>query len=198
MANPKNLMEKDPKVEAITSYLVNNPKYESDWIAEASTILAKDIDYLTEEALAKYPAGKLKVVNEILADDINININMLLESGLNWTQMELYYAGIKNGVSEEDMKIFLNPEISYAKSNFAIQAIIEGYNDIVNYMDYSVDQLVEIYACMKEGIDVKAILAISNGDVKVMNFIRHGINIGLECTLMETDSAVSFGLMFTK
>ena len=64
MANPKNLMEKDPKAEAITSYLVNNPKYESDWIAEASTILAKDIDYLTEEALAKYPAAKLKVVNE--------------------------------------------------------------------------------------------------------------------------------------
>lgn len=186
--NPKNLMEKDPKVEAITTHLVNNPKYESDWIAEASTILAKELDYLTEDVLAKYPAGKLKVVNEILAEEsVDIDIIMLLESGLNWTQMELYFAGIKNGVSKEDMEIFLNPEISYAKSNFAIQAILEGYTDIVKYIDnYSVDQLVEIYACMKEDIDVDNVLKYVD-DPKVINLIRHGINLGYSASVENGD-----------
>ena len=44
----------------------------------------------------------------------------------------------------------------YAKSNYAIQAICEGFTGITEYLnDFNANQIAEIYAGMKDGVDYK-------------------------------------------
>ena len=80
------------------------------------------------------------------------------------------------------MARFLNPSIQYAKSNYVIQALIDGYTGITEYMDYSAAQIAEIYAGMKDDIDYKKYTNIEYS-ADFMNFIRHGLCLGIDMTI---------------
>ena len=172
-----------PHEAAYQLELIKNPKYDSDWIGEAAKILSNEKNTFGEEDLAKFNALQLMVMNEILSseDDIQPILKALFidHADLNATQMRLYWVGIKNGLTEAIMSRFLNPEISYAKSNYAIQALTEGFTGITEYLDdFNADQIAEIYTGMRDGIDYK-IYAKPEYPAEFMNFIRHAIMTGI-------------------
>ena len=162
--------------EQLQTELIKNSKYDSDWIAEASKILSFTED-VTEEMITDLNAVQLRVINEVISDsEVSIDINILLDKNLNATQMKLYYIGIKKGLTSKIMEQFLNPDIPYAKTNYMVQALLDGFTGITEYLDFSPDQIAEIYAGMKEGVNYK-IYADSDLPAEYMNFIRHALSL---------------------
>ena len=185
-----------PQEQAYQLSLINNPKYDSDWVAEAAKILSNEDNPLTEGELAELNALQLSVINEILAsdkstEDKNDIINTLFEyKDLNATQMRLYWIGLKNGLNNNIMVRFLNSNIPYAKSNYAIQAICEGFTGITEYLnDFNANQIAEIYAGMKDGVDYK-IYAKPEYSAELMNLIRHAMVTGINVTLTFGNSSI--------
>ena len=178
-----------PQEQAYQLSLINNPKYDSDWVAEAAKILSNEDNPLTEGELAELNALQLSVINEILAsdkstEDKNDIINTLFGyKDLNATQMRLYWIGISRGLNENIMARFLDKNIPYAKSNYAIQAISEGFTGITEYLDeFDASQIAEIYTGMKDGVNYK-LYAKSEYPAEVMNLIRHAMETGLNVKL---------------
>ena len=185
-----------PQAQAYQLSLINNPKYDSDWVAEAAKILSNEDNPLTEGELAELNALQLSVINEILAsdkstEDKNDIINTLFGyKDLNATQMRLYWIGLKNGLNNNIMVRFLNSNIPYAKSNYAIQAICEGFTGITEYLnDFNANQIAEIYAGMKDGVDYK-IYAKPEYSAELMNLIRHAMVTGINVTLTFGNSSI--------
>ena len=185
-----------PQEQAYQLSLINNPKYDSDWVAEAAKILSNEDNPLTEGELAELNALQLSVINEILAsdkstEDKNDIINTLFGyKDLNATQMRLYWIGLKNGLNNNIMVRFLNSNIPYAKSNYAIQAICEGFTGITEYLnDFNANQIAEIYAGMKDGVDYK-IYAKPEYSAELMNLIRHAMVTGINVTLTFENSSI--------
>ena len=185
-----------PQEQAYQLSLINNPKYDSDWVAEAAKILSNEDNTLTEGELAELNALQLSVINEILAsdkstEDKNDIINTLFGyKDLNATQMRLYWIGLKNGLNNNIMVRFLNSNIPYAKSNYAIQAICEGFTGITEYLnDFNANQIAEIYAGMKDGVDYK-IYAKPEYSAELMNLIRHAMVTGINVTLTFGNSSI--------
>ena len=185
-----------PQEQAYQLSLINNPKYDSDWVAEAAKILSNEDNPLTEGELAELNAMQLSVINEILAsdkstEDKNDIINTLFGyKDLNATQMRLYWIGLKNGLNNNIMVRFLNSNIPYAKSNYAIQAICEGFTGITEYLnDFNANQIAEIYAGMKDGVDYK-IYAKPEYSAELMNLIRHAMVTGINVTLTFGNSSI--------
>ena len=185
-----------PQEQAYQLSLINNPKYDSDWVAEAAKILSNEDNPLTEGELAELNALQLNVINEILAsdkstEDKNDIINTLFGyKDLNATQMRLYWIGLKNGLNNNIMVRFLNSNIPYAKSNYAIQAICEGFTGITEYLnDFNANQIAEIYAGMKDGVDYK-IYAKPEYSAELMNLIRHAMVTGINVTLTFGNSSI--------
>ena len=181
-----------PQEQAYQLSLINNPKYDSDWVAEAAKILSNEDNPLTEGELAELNALQLSVINEILAsdkstEDKNDIINTLFGyKDLNATQMRLYWNGLNNNI----MVRFLNSNIPYAKSNYAIQAICEGFTGITEYLnDFNANQIAEIYAGMKDGVDYK-IYAKPEYSAELMNLIRHAMVTGINVTLTFGNSSI--------
>ena len=185
-----------PQEQAYQLSLINNPKYDSDWVAEAAKILSNEDNPLTEGELAELNALQLSVINEILAsdkstEDKNDIINTLFGyKDLNATQMRLYWIGLKNGLNNNIMVRFLNSNIPYAKSNYAIHAICEGFTGITEYLnDFNANQIAEIYAGMKDGVDYK-IYAKPEYSAELMNLIRHAMVTGINVTLTFGNSSI--------
>ena len=185
-----------PQEQAYQLSLINNPKYDSDWVAEAAKILSNEDNPLTEGELAELNALQLSVINEILAsdkstEDKNDIINTLFGyKDLNATQMRLYWIGLKNGLNNNIMVRFLNSNIPYAKSNYAIQAICEGFTGITEYLnDFNANQIAEIYAGMKDGVDYK-IYAKPEYSAELMNLIRPAMVTGINVTLTFGNSSI--------
>ena len=185
-----------PQEQAYQLSLINNPKYDSDWVAEAAKILSNEDNPLTEGELAELNALQLSVINEILAsdkstEDKNDIINTLFGyKDLNATQMRLYWIGLKNGLNNNIMVRFLNSNIPYAKSNYAIQAICEGFTGITEYLnDFNANQIAEIYAGMKDGVDYK-IYAKPEYSAELMSLIRHAMVTGINVTLTFGNSSI--------
>ena len=189
-----------PHEAAYQLELIKNPKYDSDWIGEAAKILSNEKNTFGEEDLAKFNALQLMVMNEILSseDDIQPVLKALFidHADLNATQMRLYWVGIKSGLTEAIMSRFLNPEISYAKSNYAIQALTEGFTGITEYLDdFDADQIAEIYTGMRDGIDYK-IYAKKEYSAGFMNFIRHAISTGMHITITVSGTTIEVNKLF--
>lgn len=175
----ENKNQISPEEEMIQLQLINNPAYDSDWIAFAARILAKESDNITEKDLAKLSASKLSLFNEILESDdhdkaISVIKTLLLHNDLNDTQMRLYWTGINKGLTENIMEQFLDASIPYAKSNYIIQAILDGFTGITEYIDFDAAQITEIYAGMKDGIDYKQ-YAMKMVPAEYMNLARHAL-----------------------
>ena len=112
-----------PQEAALQMDLIKNPKYDSDWIAEAAKALANEKCTLSESDLAELNALQLMVFNEVFSSDKDaeevkrIITTLFVNRNLNATQMRLYWIGLKNGLSENIMSRFLDKNIPYAKSN---------------------------------------------------------------------------------
>ena len=190
-----NQRQATPQEAECQLYLIQNPGYDSDWVGEASKILTNQLIELSEADLVKFNALQLSIFNMIIEsdkdNDTKVNaINALMESDLNATQMRLYWIGLKNGLNNNIMVRFLNSNIPYAKSNYAIQAICEGFTGITEYLnDFNANQIAEIYAGMKDGVDYK-IYAKPEYSAELMNLIRHAMVTGINVTLTFGNSSI--------
>ena len=183
-----NQRQATPQEAECQLYLIQNPGYDSDWVGEASKILTNQLIELSETDLVKFNALQLSIFNMIIEsdkdDDTKVKvINTLMESDLNATQMRLYWIGIDHGLSENIMARFLDKNIPYAKSNYAIQALVDGYTGITEYLDdFNANQIAEIFTGMKDGIDYK-IYAKPEYPADMMNLIRHAMATGFNVRL---------------
>lgn len=169
--------------KAIEMQLIKNPKYSSFWIENASYLMEK---YgMSEELLAKYNAEQLEMIKSVATSkesNDEIYLAGFLNPDLNATQMQIILTGYSHNLKTEQLKPFFNPNIPYAKANWAIAALCEGY-DLLKYIErgYDEDQIYEIYAGLKDGVDVSVYDDISIPAEK-MAVAHHAMVLGLTAT----------------
>ena len=167
--------------KAIELKLLDNAKHSSGWIENASHLILKC--GLTEEELSKFDTEQLQLIVSMFTSaeqNGDIWIDGFLNPALNATQMQVLLTGYSHGLTTEQLKPYFNPEIPYIKSNWAVTALIDGY-DMWSYIekDYDKDQLYEIYAGKKDGIDVSVYDSIDIPAEK-MAIAHHALVLGLK------------------
>lgn len=165
----------------LESKLLDNPKYSSGWIQNAVHLITKC--GLTEEELTQFDTEQLQLLVSMFTSaeqNPEIWINGFLNPQLNATQMQLLITGYSHGLTTEQLKPYFNPEIPYVKINWAIAGLAEGF-DLSHYIenDYDKDQIYEIYAGMKDGVDVNVYDSASIPAEK-MAIARHALVLGLK------------------
>lgn len=186
----------EQKKQFIIDQLIKNPKYDSEWIDKASTLLAID-DSFSTDILETLSADQIEVLSDAIisnnSDNPNkVNINSLTNNGkydLNATQMKIISAGYKNGISDEVMQNFLDPNIPYVISNYIVHGIVEGF-DMLKYLNgYDKDQVIEIYSAFKDGIDFYQ-FAIPSITAQEMYIIRCAINVGMNAYFNDNNELI--------
>lgn len=160
--------------------LLDNPKHSSTWIQNAVSLMIKN-DLLTEEELSKFDTEQLQMLTSMFTaaeQNQDVWIDGFLNPDLNATQMQIILTGYNHGLTTEQLKPYFNPEIPYAKANWIITGLIEGF-DLTGYGEYNKDQLYEIYAGKKDGIDISVYDKIDIPAEK-MAIARHAMVLGLK------------------
>lgn len=176
--NEENIKKLTKKYE---NELLTNPIYSSSWINQAAKIMA-EFDQ-QESFLKPFNTEQLEVIYDALKfindnDSRYIDINDIANPAFNATQMRLILTGYIRDIPVEVLAKFVGPRISYAKSNYLIQAYIDGF-DMSDYINYSHEQIYEIYAGFINKVDFK-LYDKSYIPSKVMGLIRHALEIGVE------------------
>lgn len=161
--------------------LLDNANYSSGWIQNATHLMCKC--GLTENEVGMFDTEQLQLLVSMFTSaeqNPEIWINGFLNPDLNATQMQILLTGYSHGLTTAQLKPYFNPEIPYIKSNWAITALAEGF-DISNYIKegYDKDQIYEIYAGMKDGIDISVYDKIDIPAEK-MALARHAFVLGLK------------------
>lgn len=160
--------------------LLDNPKYSSGWIQNATHLMTKC--GLTEEELNKFDTEQLQLIVSMFTSaeqNPEIWIGGFLNPELNATQMQILLTGYSHGLTTEQLQPYFNPEVPYVKSNWAISALAEGF-DLTDYIDtYDKDQIYEIYAGKKDGIDISVYDKLDISAEK-MAIARHALVLGLK------------------
>ena len=161
--------------------LLDNPKYSSGWIQNAVHLMAKC--NLSEEELSKFDTEQLQLLTSVFSSaeqNKEIWIEGFLNPQLNATQMQLLLTGYAHNLTTEQLKPYFNPEIPYVKTNWVIAAFSEGF-DVTHYIenDYDKDQIYEIYAGKKDGVDVSVYDSIDI-PAERMAIARHALVLGLK------------------
>lgn len=160
--------------------LLDNPKYSSDWIQHASHLMCKC--GLTETELSRFNAEQLQMIVSVFTSaeqNPNIWIGGFLNPALNASQMQVLITGYSHGLTTEQLSAYFNPNMPYVKSNWAITALVEGF-DLTKYIDeYDKDQIYEIYAGMKDGIDISVYNRVDI-PAELMAIARHAMVLGLK------------------
>ena len=167
--------------KALELKLLQNPNYSSGWIQNAVPLMAKYS--LTEEQLVKYDVEQLQLITAMFAEEekgYDILVDEFLNPALNATQMQLLLTGYSKGLTTEQLRPFFNPEIPYVKSNWYITALIEGI-DLTDYdiNAYDMNQIYEIYAGKKDGVDVSVYNKVDVPAEK-MAIAHHALAMGLK------------------
>lgn len=176
--NEENIKKLTKKYE---NELLINPIYSSSWINQAAKIMA-EFDQ-QESFLKPFNTEQLEVIYDALKF-INdngskyIDINDIANPAFNETQMRLILTGYIRDIPVEILAKFVGSKIPYAKSNYLIQAYIDGF-DMSDYINYSHEQIYEIYAGFINKVDFK-LYDKSYIPSKVMGLIRHALEIGAE------------------
>ena len=160
--------------------LLNNAKYSSDWIKHAVHLMCKC--GLTEEELNKFNSEQLEMLVSVFTSaeqNSEININVFLNPSLNATQMQLLLNGYSYGLTTEQLTPYFNPYVPYIKSNWGIAALSEGFSIDEYINDYDKDQIYEIYAGKKDGIDVSVYDKVDI-PAEMMAIARHALVLGLK------------------
>ena len=160
--------------------LLENPKYSSGWIQNAAHLMCKC--GLTEEELRKFDTEQLQLIVSMFTSaeqNSEIWVGGFLNPELNATQMQILLTGYSHGLTTQQLLPYFNPEIPYVKTNWAITALAEGF-DITEYIDsHDKDQVYEIYAGKKDGIDV-SIYDNVEISAELMAIARHALVLGLK------------------
>lgn len=160
--------------------LLDNPKYSSGWIQNATHLMCKC--GFSEAELSKYDTEQLQLIVSVFTSaeqNPEIWIDGFLNPELNATQMQILLTGYSHNLTTEQLKPYFDPSIPYAKSNWAIAALAEGF-DISEYIeDYDKDQIYEIYAGKKDGIDVTVYDKVDIPAEK-MSLAHHALVLGLK------------------
>lgn len=160
--------------------LLDNPRYSSGWIENATHLMCKC--GLTESELSKFDTEQLQLIVSMFTSaeqNPEIWIDGFLNSSLNATQMQILLQGYSHNLTTEQLKPYFDPEIPYVKSNWAIAALAEGFSIDEYINDYDKDQIYEIYAGKKDGIDV---YVYDKADIPAekMAIARHALVLGLK------------------
>lgn len=161
-------------------YLLDNPKYSSEWIKNATQLMIRC--GFAEEELSKFDSEQLQLIVSVFTSaeqNPDIWIGGFLNPELNATQMQILLTGYSNGLTTQQLQPYFNPEIPYIKLNWYITGLIEGI-DLTEYdiEEYNKDQIYEIYAGKKDGIDI-SIYDKSDIPATKMAIIRHALVLGL-------------------
>ena len=94
--------------------------------------------------------------------------------------MQILLTGYSHGLTTEQLKPYFNPDISYIVTNWAVTALAEGF-DLFKYVNagYNKDQLYEIYAGLKDGVDISVYDDI-NIPAEKMAIAHHAMVLGLK------------------
>ena len=161
--------------------LVDNPKYSSGWIQNATHLMLKC--NLSEAEVAKFDTEQLQLIVSMFTSaeqNPEIWIGGFLNPELNATQMQVLLTGYSHGLTTEQLSPYFNPEIPYVKSNWAIAALAEGFNmDKYIECDYDKDQIYEIYAGIKDGVDI-TVYDQKDISAEKMAIARHALVLGLK------------------
>lgn len=161
--------------------LLENPKYSSGWVENAVHLMLKC--NLKEEELNKFDTEQLQLIISVFTSaeqNPEIWIGGFLNPKLNATQMQVLLTGYSHGLTTEQLNRYFNPDIPYIKSNWAISALAEGFN-IDKYVDedYDKDQIYEIYAGIKDGVDV-SVYDKKDIPAEKMAIAHHAMTLGLK------------------
>ena len=169
------------KEKELELQLLDNPNYSSEWIKNATHLMCKC--GLTEEEVARFDAEQLGVIVSMFTSaeqNSEIWIGGFLNPALNATQMQLLLNGYSHGLTTAILQPYFNPEIPYVKSNWAITALAEGFDLTVYVNDgYNKEQLYELYAGLKDGVDI-SIYDDINIPAEKMAIVRHALVLGLK------------------
>lgn len=189
----------------IIKELINNPEHDSEWIGSVAEIISKNLekeDYtnadirLDVNTYMKFNAGQMEVIKQgllapenpyDLISEIDHRSDSAVAFEFNATQLQLLgilIGYIKSNPDKDSDKfnILFNYEIPYAKLNFVIKGIVEGYDDMVDYIDFDPDQICEIYAGHKDGVNYASYASKDIPDT-VMGAIRYCLNNNITFTI---------------
>lgn len=167
--------------EEILRELQNNPNLSDPWI---SAVMAAIKDGLIEynENLTMYTADQIaeyaniKSHMDILSDD---DFSKLTNPNLNSSQMKIALVSLINKIPSDIVWKIVAEDIPYSISNYVSQAYLEGF-DMTKYVHgYTVDQVYQIYAGLKTGVDVTK-YDYDTIPAEIMEFIRHALILGLD------------------
>ena len=159
----------------IIKQLINNPEYDSEWVGTVAEIIVHksetDKDYSIEDMnkdIEKYSnlnADQVEVIKLHMLNENNyFDLYKVIEEytkdkdmsveDFNATQMQLIGIMIDNeNIPNTTIEKLIDCNIPYAKLNFVVKGLIEGYADMIDYIEYDPEQICEIYAGHKDGID---------------------------------------------
>ena len=151
----------------------------------------------------KYNAGQMEVIKQglfapentyDLISEISNRSNSAAAFEFNATQLQLLgiligYIKANPDKDSDKFNVLFDPEIPYAKSNFVIKGIIEGYDDMIDYIDFEPDQIYEIYAGHKDEVNYKEYAHERISD-KIMGVMRYAMVNGLKYTLSDREDGI--------
>lgn len=172
-------------VKKYESSLLANPKYSSNWISIAAKILGEFDDVVSLTSLTDFDAEQLEVIYD-LEKYIRDNLSSFTDSGYslrtrfsssyNATQLRLILTSYVKNVPTEIIDLFISPDIPYAKSNYLIQAYIDG-TDMREYIDFDHEQIYELYAGIINGVNI-TVYDKKDIPAEKMGVIRHALEVG--------------------
>lgn len=186
----------DDKKQEIIEVLITRSQYDSDWINVASDLIANE--GLTEEQLTPFNAKQLSVISDACTankvEGCVCPLNKIMNPKFNATQMDLIKIGYSKGAKPELMEELLDPTIPYVELNFIIKGLIDGYDDMVDcYLLYTADQIAEIYAGHKDGIDYS--MYMSPGiPSDMMSMIRFALTLKLCVNVYEEEGKMKVAI----
>lgn len=174
--------------EILTQELIKNPAFSSDWVKYAVDIIEITGARYNVDFLKPFHSAQLGVMLEIVkfnADKENedkIPEDIIFNTCMNETQMTILMNAYKNDNLKEKRNIIdeklADCDLSYAKMNYAINALADGFDEIIDYIDeYDHNQLYEIIAGYYDGIDYKK-YADKSIPSEEMELIRHILVLG--------------------
>lgn len=165
--------------DEIKGKLLENAKYDSGWIDVASELIY-EYEY-SESNLANYTAEQLNILLQANRDfngDAAF-VAMISNHELNATQMQILLTAKAKGVSNDDLLKCASPEIPYVKSNYVLNALVEGIDLTWCINEFSADQIYEIMAGALSDKNIEyAKYACKHIPADVMGLLRHALELG--------------------
>ena len=176
--------------QKLTQLLINDPTLSSEWIENAIKILEEYNDCLDYKHLMDFTAKELETALHLASYFFGIedSLDYMRINNFNDTQLQVIVSAVDNGVDFEWIKQNMTSNIPYAKMNFILAGIKDGFEEFkdTKYLSYTADQLQEIYSAKKENLDYDIWDDPINISAEVMQICRHAVSIGLKVEGIDT------------